>query len=146
MQARGFLNYRLKYCWSKVFCCICQPNELEREIMKKTGGGQTGGQAKIWGGHGPPRPSSESPLFSPYWTANVGKSSGRENCKLHDLIILQSRIFSCNCLPAIVRLSSTQLLNSHTQILVFHNQDRNKNLGHRTENQFWTEKASSKQN
>jgi len=40
MQARGFLNYGLKYCWPKVFYCICQPNELEQEIMKKLGGGQ----------------------------------------------------------------------------------------------------------
>jgi len=32
--------------------CVRQPNELKREIKKKTGGGQ----AKIWGGHGPPRP------------------------------------------------------------------------------------------
>ena len=31
--------------------CICQPNELKREIKKKTGG-----QAKIWGAHGPLRP------------------------------------------------------------------------------------------
>jgi len=23
MQARGFLNYRLKYCWQKVIYCIC---------------------------------------------------------------------------------------------------------------------------
>jgi len=23
MQARGFLNYRLKYCWPKVIYCIC---------------------------------------------------------------------------------------------------------------------------
>jgi len=42
MQATGFLNYRLKYCWPKVISCICQPNELKREIKKKTGG-QTGG-------------------------------------------------------------------------------------------------------
>jgi len=35
--------------------CICQPNELKREIKKKLGR-QTGGQAKIWGGHVPPRP------------------------------------------------------------------------------------------
>jgi len=28
---------------------ICQPNELKREIKKKTGGGKTGRQAKIWG-------------------------------------------------------------------------------------------------
>jgi len=46
MQARGFLNYRLKYCWSKVFYCICQPNELEREIMKKTGGAKQGAKRK----------------------------------------------------------------------------------------------------
>jgi len=38
MQARGLLNYRLKYCWPKVNYCICQPNELERKIRKKTGG------------------------------------------------------------------------------------------------------------
>jgi len=40
MQARGFLNYRLKYCWLKVICCrpTCQPNELEWETKKKTGG------------------------------------------------------------------------------------------------------------
>jgi len=56
MQTRGFLNYRLKYCWLKVFYCICQPNELEREIMKKNWGGQTGGQAKIWGDMAHPGP------------------------------------------------------------------------------------------
>jgi len=38
MQATGLLNYRLKYCWPKVTYCICQPNELERKIKKKTGG------------------------------------------------------------------------------------------------------------
>jgi len=37
MQDRGFLNYRLKYCWPKVIYCTCQRNELEREIKKKTG-------------------------------------------------------------------------------------------------------------
>jgi len=36
--------------------CICQPNELKREIKKKTGGGQTGGQAKIWGAMAHPGP------------------------------------------------------------------------------------------
>jgi len=34
---------------------MCQPNELKREIKKKTGD-PDGGQAKIWGGHDPPRP------------------------------------------------------------------------------------------
>jgi len=49
MQARGFLNYRLKHCWPKVIYCIYEPNELEREIKKKLVG-QTGGPTKIlWG-------------------------------------------------------------------------------------------------
>jgi len=39
-----------------------QPNELKWEIKKKNWGGQTGGQAKIWGGHGPPRPPLKLPL------------------------------------------------------------------------------------
>jgi len=30
--------------------------------MTKTGGDQKGAQAKIWEGHGPPRPPSESPV------------------------------------------------------------------------------------
>jgi len=51
MQATGFLNYRLKYCWPKVIYCVCQPNKLEREI-KKSWRGQAGGQDKpgvaIW--------------------------------------------------------------------------------------------------
>ena len=42
--------------------CICQPNELKREIKKKLGGPK-GGQAKSGGGHGPPRPPLESPLL-----------------------------------------------------------------------------------
>ena len=37
--------------------CICPPNELKREIKKKTGGA-----SKNLGGHGPPRPPLESPL------------------------------------------------------------------------------------
>jgi len=69
MQARGFLNYRLKYCWPKVIYCICQPNELKREI-KKNWGSQTGEQAKILGGYGPPRPPLESPLLLSNNTCN----------------------------------------------------------------------------
>jgi len=40
--------------------CICQPNELKREIKKKKWGWQTGGQAKIWGAMA--HPPLESPL------------------------------------------------------------------------------------
>ena len=38
MQARGFLNYPRKYWWPKVTYFLCQPNELQQEIEKKTGG------------------------------------------------------------------------------------------------------------
>jgi len=39
---------RFKFCWLKVICCICQSNELEREIKHKTGG-KAGRQPKIRG-------------------------------------------------------------------------------------------------
>jgi len=60
-QATGFINYRLKYCWLKAFYCICQPNELKREIKKKLGS-QTRSTAKIWEGRGRPKPPLESQL------------------------------------------------------------------------------------
>jgi len=63
MHARGFLNYRLKYCWPKVIYSICQPNELNGKLRKKTGGAKEG-PSKNLGGHGPPTPSLESPLGS----------------------------------------------------------------------------------
>jgi len=63
MQARGLLNYRLKLSWPKVICCIRQSNEFERKIKHKTGG-PSGGQLKIWGWHGPPRPPIEPPLIA----------------------------------------------------------------------------------
>jgi len=59
------LNYRLKYCWSKVIYFIYRPNELEREIKKKTEG-----QAKIWGAMAHPDPPSESPLAKPIGLTN----------------------------------------------------------------------------
>ena len=37
MQARGFLNYRLKYCWPKVIHCRCQPKNLNGKLSKKGG-------------------------------------------------------------------------------------------------------------
>jgi len=39
----------LRFCWLKVICCICQSNELEREIKQKTGG-ESRGPAKTLGG------------------------------------------------------------------------------------------------
>ena len=61
MQARGFHNYRLKYCWPKVLYCICLPNELKTGNEEKN---WRGGRwpRKILGGHGPPSPPLESPL------------------------------------------------------------------------------------
>jgi len=61
MQARGFLKYRLKYSWPKCIYCVCQPNELKREIKKKTGGASRGPRKNL-GGHGLPSPPLESPL------------------------------------------------------------------------------------
>jgi len=49
IQARGLLNYRLKYCWLKIICCVYQSNKPEREISTKLGG-------KNWG-----QPKSEGP-------------------------------------------------------------------------------------
>jgi len=40
---------RLKLCWQKVICCICQSNELEREIKQKTGGDKQGASQKSGG-------------------------------------------------------------------------------------------------
>ena len=49
MLAKRYLNYRLKYCWPKVIYCICQPNEVEREIKKKTGEANKGPSKILWG-------------------------------------------------------------------------------------------------
>ena len=61
MQARGFLVDRLKYIWPKCNYCVCQPNELKREIKKKTGGA-AGSKQKHVGGMTHPGPHLESPL------------------------------------------------------------------------------------
>ena len=50
-----------KRIWQR---CICQPNELKREIKKKNEGAN-GGQAKNWGSMAHPG----SPLESPLWNA-----------------------------------------------------------------------------
>jgi len=47
MQARGFLNFHLKYFWPKVFYCICQPNELNGKLRTELVV-QTGGHANTW--------------------------------------------------------------------------------------------------
>jgi len=50
---------------------------IAREIKKKLGGRQTGGQAKIWGGHGPPRSPLEPPLP---WMCNQEHSINQTLC------------------------------------------------------------------
>jgi len=45
MQARGLLDYRLKYCWPKVFYYICQPNELNGKLRKNWGAKRKSGGA-----------------------------------------------------------------------------------------------------
>ena len=51
------------YCKTHLANLIRQPNELKQEIEKKMGEPK-GGQAKIWGGHDPPRPPLESLLVA----------------------------------------------------------------------------------
>jgi len=64
--AKGFLNYRLKYCWPKVDLRFLvglllvdrklpQPNELEWEMKKKTGAA-SGGPTKNLGATAHPAP------------------------------------------------------------------------------------------
>jgi len=36
-KSRG-ANINVKYCWTKVICCMGQSSELEREIKQKSGG------------------------------------------------------------------------------------------------------------
>ena len=40
---------RLKLCWLNVICCICQSNDLEREIQQKNWGGKQGASQKSGG-------------------------------------------------------------------------------------------------
>ena len=54
MQAGGHLDNRSKYRWPKIIYCICQPNELKREI-KKNWKDQTGAKQKS-GGPWPTQP------------------------------------------------------------------------------------------
>jgi len=56
------LQNRLKFCWLKVICCICQSNNLEREIKQKTGG-ESRGLAKNLRGSWPTHPLLEPPLW-----------------------------------------------------------------------------------
>jgi len=63
MQAWGLLNYRLKFCWLKLICCLCQSNELEREIKHTTGGDKLG-PAQNLGAVAQTSLSLQSPLAS----------------------------------------------------------------------------------
>jgi len=63
-KTRGFLNYRLKFCWPKVIYCTRQPNKLEWEIKKKTGGAKQGANQKSGGAMAHPGPPLESPLVA----------------------------------------------------------------------------------
>ena len=85
MQARGFLNHHLKYCWPKVICCrlyVYQTN-LNGKLRKKLGG-----QAKIWGWHGPPRPPLESPLPAGTLFRGPAVTEGPENEGMFQCLLL----------------------------------------------------------
>jgi len=55
---------RLKFCWLKAICCICQSNELEREIQHKTGKSSRGAANNL-GRPWPTQPRLEPPLVTP---------------------------------------------------------------------------------
>jgi len=57
---------RLKFCWLKVICSICQSNELEREIKQKTGGPSREPAKNL----GAPWPT-QAPLSSCHWLLRV---------------------------------------------------------------------------
>jgi len=57
MQARGFLNYSLKYCWAKLSTIFVNQINLNEKLRKKLG------RPKIWGGMAYPGPPSASPLI-----------------------------------------------------------------------------------
>jgi len=63
MQARGFLNYRLKSCCPQVIFCIVYVNQtnLNGKLRKKLVGSYKG-PTKNMGVHGPPIPPLESQL------------------------------------------------------------------------------------
>jgi len=84
MQARGFLNYRFKYCWPKVIYCTCLPNELKRDIKKKLGEPSSGPRKNL-GGHGPPRP--------PLRIATVGPDLENKNQPVHASTLLRGAVF-----------------------------------------------------
>jgi len=54
---------RLIFCWLKVVCCICQSNELEREIKQKTGGASRGPAKNLGGAIAHPGLPLEPPLW-----------------------------------------------------------------------------------
>jgi len=60
--------------------CICQPNELKREIKKKTGGGQTQGQAKIWGATAHPDPLRIATGFGYLFLKKIGSGQDLDIC------------------------------------------------------------------
>jgi len=49
-------SHRLKFCWLKVICCICQSNELEHEIKQKTGRPSRGASKYLGGAMAHPAP------------------------------------------------------------------------------------------
>jgi len=60
---------RLKFCWLKVICCICQSNELEHEIKQKKLGGKQGASQK-W----------------PTQAVAARGEIGREGCEISSLV------------------------------------------------------------
>jgi len=112
MQVRGLLNYRLKHCWPKMIWCICQPNEIEREIKKKLGGQAKSGRAMAH--PGPLRIATVPCWFlvsgkPTAWLFKFTRSRG-SNKKVRDVLVayLLCRYKHLSVLFRVVSLSKTK--------------------------------------
>jgi len=109
MQARGFLNYRLEYCWPKVIYCICQPNELERENVKKTGGPSSEPRKNL-GAMANRGLSLESPLFAIQFRAQSnsiqGQYCGSQGSSLHVATPISCQYLQVIKLQSIIEMPS----------------------------------------
>jgi len=64
MQARGLLNYRLKYCWPKVIYCIYINQTNLNGKLRKNWGAKQGAKQKSVGAMTHPGPLLELPLWA----------------------------------------------------------------------------------
>jgi len=79
---------------------MCQPNELKQEIKKKN----WGGQAKIWGGHGPHRHPLrlESPLHLSAQSYRTWLHIIYDSDSFGDYCNVPSPFYNCSVVPKLM--------------------------------------------